>query len=411
MFLNVLMFVLLVVAGLVGLAMIFRLPIHWYFAFLLARRDFIFTQVPEARFNLVMRFGSHRKTLLSKEGHKIDPDGRIVELSPGEEVKTLLPGGLRIIGWPGVDKLYKREMKFKKSLQDGTKDYDVIGEKDFFAKVDYPYAVPFIECEDVNNIPITGHATLLSHIDHPYKSLFATANFYETMLGLVLPAVRECFRAYSFTQLKQQKNQDLDMMLWQYLSDPQKNPQPGSNLSVIDELYSKYGVKVLAFRVVLLDLPPELREASQRKWQAEMDRDAAKVKAEASAALFDDTNQALKLWLAEQKTAGNKPTRAQIEAKQEELRQRALAKTPGYQQVHIKGLENATTAVVGGGGTGGTGILVGGSSGKNPGSSQQPGQGNAGNRGKSPEEEAEEFFKKHGVYPRWGPKGRGLQKS
>lgn len=98
---------------------------------------------------------------------------------------------------------------------------------------------------------------------------------------------------------------------------------------------------------------------------AEEQAKAADHQAKASAALFSDTSQALKAWVEEQRAAGSPPTQAQIDAKQEELRQRALAKTAGYQQVHIKGLENATTAVVGGGG--GAGVLLGGGGKKGPG--------------------------------------------
>jgi hypothetical protein len=110
---------------------------------------------------------------------------------------------------------------------------------------------------------------------------------------------------------------------------------------------------------------------------APMDVKIARHQAKASAALFDDTNQALKAYLEEQCAAGNNPTKDEIKAKQAEFEARAKLKAPGYQELHIKGLENATTAVVGGGG-GSTGILVGGG---NPGGKKNPG-GNPGGQGK-----------------------------
>jgi regulator of protease activity HflC (stomatin/prohibitin superfamily) len=260
------------------------LPVHWYIALWMAKYDFVFTKVSEGHFKVVERFGKYKKTLLTKEGYKIDENGRIVELQPGETQPQMLPGGLHRIGWPGIDKIYSRQMRFVKSLQNGVEYKEVEDVTEFLAKVDYPYGIPFLECEDANNIPITGHATLVAHVDHPYNSLFAVANFYETMFGLSLPVARECFEEYSFTKLKEsKKRQDLDNLLWEYLSDPNKNPQPGSNLSVIDELWQKYGVRVLALRVVMLDPPQDVRESSLKKWRAEMERDAAKIIAEKEA--------------------------------------------------------------------------------------------------------------------------------
>ncbi len=261
------------VAVVLGLLLILLLsPLRWYVAYFLAKYDFFFTNVPESYCKEVVRFGGHLRTLLSKKGHKINKDGDIVELAIGELPEETPPGGLRVVGWPFMDRVYTREMRFSKSMPDGSiKEYDVLDVGAFYAKVDYPYALPFVKCEDKNNLPILGHATLLANIKNPQKSLFATANFYDTMVGLALPVVRECFEGFTFDELKGQKKEDLDERMWKELG----LPQPGGAPSVIDQLRDKYGVCVVALRIVNIDPPPEYRDITLTKWKAEREADAA----------------------------------------------------------------------------------------------------------------------------------------
>lgn len=263
----------------------FVVPIRWYFAVILANFNFIFTIVPEGYFKIVVRFGGHYKTLLSKRDHIIANNGNIEpatsppltseELVEAQAHLAQQPsGGLRVIGWPFIDKIFEREMVFLKSMPSGTvKRYDVPGVKQFFARVDYPYAIVFEKCEDKNNLPLLGHATLLAHVLNPYKSFFATANFYETMVGLVLPAIRECLKSYSYDELKKLDN--LDEIMWQKLQETNTDVPGG----VINELRDKYGVLVIAFRVVNIDPSPEYRDLTLTKWKAEREADAAKAAA------------------------------------------------------------------------------------------------------------------------------------
>jgi len=256
------------------------IPIHWYIALFLAKHDFVFTRVPEAHFKVVVRFGAVRKILMSKKGCRIDEHGDIVDLASGELPEETLPGGLRLIGWPGIDKIYTGKMKFKKSLPDGSvKDYDEESVSEFFARVDYSCAVLFVKCEDKNNLPIFGHATLLAHVVNPEKSLFATANFYNTMVGLVLPVIRECLESYTFDELKDMKKEDLDESMWKEL----KAKQPDGSASVIEQLRDKYGIGIVALRIVNIDPPEEYRDITLTKWKAEREADAAEAVAKAEA--------------------------------------------------------------------------------------------------------------------------------
>ena len=252
-------------------------PLRWYVALLLSSYDFVFTTTQEGYFKEVVRFGGHRKTILSKEDHIIDVYGDIVESTDGLP-ETILPGGLRLVGWPFIDRVLARNMEFLKSLPNGeVKSYDVKDVSEFYAKVDYPYALPFVKCEDKNNLPLLGHATLLAHVLNPRKSLFATANFYDTMVGLVLPSVRECLKGYSFDELK--GKDDLDEIIWKKLQE--LNPRSQGDVCVIDELRVNYGIVIVALRIVNIDPPEEFRKATLTRWSAEREADAAEAVATA----------------------------------------------------------------------------------------------------------------------------------
>lgn len=265
-----LLVVLILLAALTTI--LFLVPItRWYVLALMAKFDFVFTNVPESYFKEVVRFGGHRKTLLSKVGYKIDRRGSITRLAPGElPEETSFPGGLRVVGLPFIDRIYKREMEFSKSLPNGEiKAYDVKNVDKFYARVDYPYALPFVKCEDKNNLPLLGHATLLAQVVNPTKSLFATANFYDTMIGLVLPSVRECLKGFTFDEIK--LKDDLDEIIWTELNAP----NPEEPRGVIGKLRDKYGVVIVAFRIVNIDPPEAYRDITLTKWKAEREADAA----------------------------------------------------------------------------------------------------------------------------------------
>jgi regulator of protease activity HflC (stomatin/prohibitin superfamily) len=258
-------------------AVSFLVPFHWFVASFLAKRDIIFTNVPEGYFKEVIRFGGHRKTLLSKKGYIINENGDIVK---GDSPKTWLPGGLRVIGWPFIDAIYKGEMKFLKSLSTGDiKTYNVANVNKFYARVDYPYALPFVKCEDKNNLPLFGHATLLAHVVNPVRSLFATANFYDTMIGLILPSVRECLKGFGFDEIK--VKDDLDKIIWRELSLSDSDTEEPRG--VIGRLLDEYGLKIVALRIVNIDPPEEYRGITLTKWKAEREADAAGAVAKAEA--------------------------------------------------------------------------------------------------------------------------------
>src|SRR3989344_3607383 len=412
---------------------LFLVPItRWYTMALMAKFDFVFTNVPESYFKEVVRFGGHKETLLSKAVYTIHDNGYIEELEPGEMPETSLPGGLRFVGLPFIDRIYKGRMKFSKSLPNGEiKDYDVENVDKFYAKVDYPYALPFVKCEDKNNLPLLGHATLLTQIVNPTKSLFATANFYDTMVGLVLPSVRECLKVFTFDEIK--VKDDLDEIIWAELNAT--NPDVSGDVSVIDKLRDKYGIVIVAFRIVNIDPPTEYRDITLTKWKAEREADAAEAVATAeSRKAAGPIDIAMEKWvkseqeyeetpngekkLTETIAAAKKRLRAsgeykehkalladQINRSRRTVQERKVDVTSGGEPLKGGSIASIAGTIVG--------AVIAATAGKdikdddkdNPGGQKNP-QGSAGSTNPpsdNPADAAERYFKLNGKYPPWDP--------
>jgi len=286
------------------------------------------------------------------------------------EFHDILGPGLHWVGFPGVYSLYARKMMFFKSITDkeGQPQAEPHDDKNIsrFKTTRYPYAGPFKEEEDSKGLPLAGILAINGVVDDYYKAFFETSDWYAEVLTRILACFSRrvlIFFSYDDDIVGRDKKGErakktISERLWEEL-----NLRRDGNPSILEELYDVVGFRVFSIELRSIDPPEGWRATTLAPYKAEREKAAAKHQAQTSAILLDDTNQALKTWLKDQRKAGKDPTQAQIEAKQDELRQRALAKTPGYQQLHIKGLENATTAVIGGGGAG-AGVLLGGKSGK-----------------------------------------------
>ena len=344
----------------------------------------------------------------------------------GKYSRTLGPG-LHLIGIPGIHTLYSRTMTFLKSAtnEKGEAIAEPHNDKDIssFKTTRYPYALPFKDEEDSHGLHLSGILAVFAIIEDYEKAFFVVSDWYAEMNTRILKIYRDFLATIGYDDdivgrdLEEERKKDtVSQRLWEAL-----NFRPNGRPSVVEELLTIAGIRVRSVELVSIDPPEGWRDTTLAPYKAEREKEAAKHQAEASAILFDDTNQALRAWIDGQKAAGYEPTQAQIREKQEELRQRALAKTAGYQQVHIKGLENASTAVVGGGA--GAGILVGGGQqggpgSRNPGNNPKPrGNPSGGNPAKpSPAQPvpdpvaeaqaikaADKCFTQYGIYPKWDP--------
>lgn len=295
-------------------------------------------------------------------------------LRRGKFYKIVGPGW-HWVGLPGIFTLYRKTMRFMKSVTDEkgkpqaephpTPEEKEQGKEDTssFKTTEYPYACPFVDEEDSHGLPLSGILAVDAILENYEKAFFKVSDWYAKMNTSILSKNRGLIAQISYDDdivgrdtPEEQAKESFSKRLWEALNQ-RKDGKP----SVIEDLRNNAGIRVLSVELRSIDPPPDWRATTLEPYKAQRQRDAAKYQAETSAVLFDDTNQALKAWMEGQRAAGHEPTSAEIKAKQTELHERALAKMPGWQQVHVKGLENATTAVVGGGGN--AGVFVGGNKG------------------------------------------------
>lgn len=307
-------------------------------AYVLARNNVFFTIVESGWCRIVLTWGEY--------SGKVGP-------------------GLRWIGIPGINTLYKRKMTFLKSVTD--KDGKPVAEPhedediSSFKTTDYAYAFPFKDEEDSHALPLTGMLAVIAVIADYHKAFFEASDWYAIMNTEIMPCFRDTLAQISYDEdivgrdtAEEQARKTFSERLWEAM-----NQRKGGNPSVIEKLFNLYGIQIKSAELRSVDPPEGWRATTLAPYKAMKEREAAVHQAQTSATLLDDTNQALKTWSATHPTA----TQAQIMEKQRELRARALAKTGSYQELDIKGLEGATTAVVGGGGAG-AGVLLGGQQGK-----------------------------------------------
>ena len=304
-----------------------------------------------------------------------------IVLARGRYWKEIGPGW-NWIGLPGIYSLYKRTMTFMKSVisEDGSaralphNDLNISS----FKTTRYPYALPYKDQEDKNALPLTGLITVHGTLEDRKLAFFRASDWYAEMNSHVMKVWRDdVLPTISYDEdivshtgaTRPNVTQVISAFLWDKL-----NEKPNGMPSVVEKMRNTIGFQAHEVDLVSVDPPPDWRATTLAPYKAQKEKEAARHEAEASAMRFDDTNQALQAWMKSNPSA----TKEEVAAKQKELHERAILKAGG-QQLHIKGLENASTAVVGGGGAGGAGILVG-----NPGGGSGGGSGGGGNAGKNP---------------------------
>jgi len=307
-----------------------------YYLFLkMVKANLVFAEVPKGFVRIILLWGNYHR-----------------EIGPG----------LHFIGIPGAFKLYSRKMIFFKTVATANGDFVAEPHQDedvsSFKTTRYPYCLPFIDVEDKEGLNLSGVLTVHGTIENYHTAFFEVSDWYAEVNSRVMTVWRD--------QVLPKMSYDEDIVdhesgdraiserLWEQLTR-------GSD-SVVDKLLNEVGFRIHSVDLPAIDPPEGWRATTLAPYKAKKEREAAVEQAKASAALMDDTRQALALWLKEQGDAVAAGTRSpvtteEIQVKQRELRDRALAKTAGYQQVDIRGVEGAGTIVIGGGA--GAGVLVG----------------------------------------------------
>lgn len=336
---------------------------------------------------------------------KVGSGWRKISTRWGKYRKMLEPG-LRLIGIPGMDTLYERKMTFLKSVT--KEDGSVIAEPhndegvSAFKTTRFPYALPYKDEEDRRGLHLSGLMTAFGVVEDYEIAFFEVSDWYAELNIRILSPWREFLTTVSYDddilnpdeKQEKRRRKAIGQRFWRILNAP----GPRNGPSILKKVRAEVGIRVEMVELPSIDPPPGWRDTTLAAYKAKKEKEAAVLQGEASAALLDDTNQALQKYVEGFEKNGRKPTEAEIKGKQEEL---ALRSAPNFQKIRIEGLENASTAVVGGG----AGLMIGTQAGGGQQNLDNPGA-KRGRQKKTQKELADQFFDDYGAYPDWDPEHR-----
>ncbi len=234
-----------------------------------------FTYVKEGTAKNVVRFGGYVKTLLAKKGYKLS-DGYVLPLQPGDKPKyPAWMGGLRWVSLLrplGIDRIYTRTMKYTKALSDGTFERRADENTDFvLTGTQFQYGLEFSSAEDSAKLPLSGKMTMTAMIVSPYRELFLVREWFDALVGRVLPRVRQYISEHTYDKIINDPGTQLDKDVFKLLQKPDKaDPLKRSILQILRE---EYGIELVALETVNVDPPEGYREATLAKWKAQQTAD------------------------------------------------------------------------------------------------------------------------------------------
>lgn len=238
---------------------------------------FCFTYVKEGTAKNVVRFGGYRKTLLAKKGYKLNPYGDVEQLDIGEKPQyPAFMGGLRWVSLLkplGIDRIYTRTMKYVKALSDGTFERRADENTDFvLAGTQFQYGLEFSSAEDSAKLPLSGKMTMTAMIVSPYRALFLVREWFDALVGRVLPRVRQYISEHAYDKIINDPGTQLDKDVFKLLQEPDDTDSP-LRRSIIQILRQEYGIELVALETVNVDPPEGYREATLAKWKAQQTAD------------------------------------------------------------------------------------------------------------------------------------------
>ena len=235
-----------------------------------------FTYVAEGTAKNVVRFGGYRKTLLAKKGYRLDADGFVVQLLPGERPQyPEILGGLRWVSLLkplGIDRIYARTMRYIKALPDGTFEKRADENTDFVLVAHFQYGLEFSDAEDMLKLPLHGKMTMTAWIVNPYRALFLVREWFDALVGRVLPRVRQYISEHEYDKIINDPGTQLDKDVFEMLRGPDEADLPRMR-SILRLLREEYGIELVALEMVNVDPPESYREATLAKWKAQQTAD------------------------------------------------------------------------------------------------------------------------------------------
>lgn len=308
-----------------------------------------FADILDGRGKIVLRGGQYQKTLISTRGLKVnEPSGDIVDLQPGEEPPPKIPflrslgwkwlerlfGGVWFYGWWPFDKLHLHDSTWIEVKNDLTRVSHPVIQTAETLVVDQIEGVELFGAEDKDNIPLLVILVVTVKKRNIRKALLGVSDWRDVIRKRLLTYVRVPVAQKSYEALQQA---DLEKII--------RDAMVADHFDT--ESIDRHGIEILEVRVLGIDpIDQEFRKLTLQRKKGRMNADQAQ----------EETSGRIKRSIEELHGIGIDKDKA-FDAMTLQTKLDRAGYTEHKEVVEVSGLENATTAVVGGGNAG---IMVGG---------------------------------------------------
>lgn len=246
------------------------IPFSIFFALIvvkwMAEKNIFFTIAEEGTAKAIMWNGKFHKIVIKYRNHYITSDWDILNnpsISPPKEgIISKFLGGITWIGIPPFAEIYKYKFRWvtvkqspegeKHEAREKTIDYILLKQDIYFVKV--------TKAETQENMPVDVGLELTIEIVSPYKALFKTQNWLETIENQIAGEVREFIGELRFSELNEAKARSAEF--YEKLREGR-----------IRKFEEDYGVRIILIQIKSIDPAGELSkhfvEASTKEYVGE----------------------------------------------------------------------------------------------------------------------------------------------
>lgn len=276
----------------VGLALLVISPIllpiilRW-----IAARDFFLTLVNEGEWKAVVKAGAFQRGLMAYKGYtEEDEKGNIIVEDVKKEKKGKKLGGIRWLGIPTVDEIYRYNFRWvvsrsikvnEQQPEEGFVSQRELPNKQFavsFSKqLDYiylrdaNYLVVLQDAETAESwMPVTIYAVVTLRILNPYKALFRVDKWLDVTLFAIESALRSWTSRNKYDEILKKKEvleHQVDTDFLQSLTE--------TGIRLTDYVLDRYGVQVKRIQFLEVELPEDFKK--QATAQSAADREAKRI--------------------------------------------------------------------------------------------------------------------------------------
>lgn len=287
----------------------------------LAAGNVLFTEVHEGTVKTILRSGSFDHMVMSLKGYRLnDPRGPGYDSSkPAWEVLPVPAGkekdfdrrgfltrwlGLFYVGLPPFRTVHSYRFAWSELRQDEKTGEQKVWPRnertDFIYAVSFPYILILVEAETKDRLPVTVTFQVSLRVVNPYKALFDSENYFQSVAGAAINAARNYVGSKEYSELVSEfkhmhdDSQDASALFAKPLRDL-NDTCPGESKG----LHELYGVIIERADPLQIDLAgdqkDEILRSTVKRYTADQEAYTIKVSGEATA----DAQLALKTAEAE----------------------------------------------------------------------------------------------------------------